>query len=393
MLRSSYDILGPLSCGPCFIMNFTGEEKVMLGALGAILAGIFILVKESPELFSSRAVKNKPAYKHVPTPILDRFAIDFTEKARRGGFDPIIGRDKEVEKTIQILSRRGKNNVLLVGDPGVGKTAIAEGLAQRIVLGDVPDHLDNKRVLSLEISNLLSGTKYRGEFEERAQAIVREIIASNRTIILFIDEIHSLIQSKGTEGSVNFTDILKPALARGDMQMIGATTFAEYEQYIRTDSSLERRFQPVEILEPSDDQALAILRGVKDKYRDYHKVEFTDEALKAAVAITKKLVKERKLPDKAIDAMDEAGAMVRVNAVNSLVPTLLTEAAKNSHPEVRTLWQEIEILDKKISTRPTKTAIAKRERLEKELGQRGVRIVDADDVRKVITDWGVHTKF
>ncbi len=321
------------------------------------------------------------------TAFLDSFSVDFTQLAQLNRLDPVVGREEEVLRLAQILSRRTKNNAILVGPPGVGKTAIVEGLAQRIIQKEVSRELIGKRVLSLNVANLLSGTKYRGEFEKRAKQIVQEITNSNRTIILFIDEVHTLVQSQGTEGAVNFADILKPALARGDLQMIGATTTVEYEKYIKPDSSLERRFQPVEVREPTEEETVIILQGVKGKYRDYHKVEFTDAALEVAAGLSKKLINDRKLPDKAIDALDEAGAMVKVSHIHTDVPIILYQAAIEKHPEVADLWKRIQDLDEQIRKNNSNELIKTRELLEKELEGKGVVTVDSADIEKVINFW------
>lgn len=323
-----------------------------------------------------------------PTPFLDQYTTDFTALARAGKIDIVIGRQDEVRKLTQVLSRRSKNNALLVGAPGVGKTAIVEGLAQRIVSEEIPAILHNKRVLALDVAVLLSGTKYRGEFEERAKKIVHEITSSSRSIILFIDEIHSVIQSQGAEGSINFSDILKPALARGDLQLIGATTHEEYEKYIKTDLSLERRFQSIEIKEPTEEEAMQIIRGVKDKYRDYHKVEFTDASLMFAVKLSQKLIHDRKLPDKALDAIDEAGAMVRISHLHPAIAPLLYQAAVAAHPEVSDLWTKLQTIDAKIAQTPGQNAlILKREKIEEKLQANGVMTVDTSDIDKVIREW------
>lgn len=243
---------------------------------------------------------------------LDMYAVDLTLQAKQGTIDPVVGRDEEIKRATQILTRRTKNNIILIGLPGVGKTAVVEGLASRIASGDVPGVLLNKRVLLLQVSEILAGTKYRGEFEQRVKGIVQEIRNSRRTIILFIDEIHTITQTKGTEGAVNLSDILKPALARGDLQLIGATTQKEYEQYIQPDESWDRRFQVVLVDEPSVEESIKILQGIKKSYEDYHQVIITDAAVEAAVRLSQEYIKGRRLPDKAIDVMDEAAAMVNV---------------------------------------------------------------------------------
>ncbi|MFH1111937.1 MAG: AAA family ATPase [Patescibacteria group bacterium] len=329
------------------------------------------------------------------TPILDLYSVDFTKLARDGKIDPVIGREEEVLRLAQVLSRRTKNNVLLVGASGVGKTAIVEGLAQRITQGSVPEVLQHKRVLSLQVASLLAGTKYRGEFEERAKKLVQEIFTAARQVILFIDEVHTVMQSRGTEGAVNFADILKPALSHGDLQLIGATTTNEYEQYIKPDESLERRFQVVEILEPSVDDTIKILQGVKDKYKSYHKVEFTDGAIVAAAQLAGKYIKGRHMPDKAIDVIDEAAAMVKVSHINQVVVGALHGAARDKNKSLAELWTKIQQIDKSIlqtETAARAKLIAEREKYEQEVEGMGMTVVDVDDVKKIISEWS-HVKF
>ena len=229
--------------------------------------------------------RNVPFYSKGGTKGLDTFAIDLTAQSKKGTIDPVVGRDDEIDRVTQILTRRTKNNVILMGPPGVGKTAVVEGLANRIASGDVPEVLINKRVLLLQVAELLAGTKYRGEFEQRIKDIVQEIKSNQRTIILFIDEIHTVTQTKGTEGAVNLSDILKPALARGDLQLIGATTKKEYEAYIEPDESWDRRFQVVLIDEPTAKESIKILKGIKKKYEDFHHVTILDEAIVVAVRL------------------------------------------------------------------------------------------------------------
>jgi ATP-dependent Clp protease ATP-binding subunit ClpA len=246
--------------------------------------------------------------------VLNKYTHDLSKDADDGKLDIVIGRDEEIERVIHILSRRLKNNPLLLGEPGVGKTAVVEGIARKIAEGDVPPTLKGKRVLGLDLGALIGGTKYRGEFEERMKALTNEIKMRAKEIILFIDEVHMVEQAKGAEGAINVSDILKPALARGELHMIGATTWKEYEQYIKPDDALNRRLQPVIIGEPSEEATLHILKGIKSMYEEYHHVQYEDAALLAAVHLAKTYIKDRFLPDKAIDLIDEAGAKVSIEA-------------------------------------------------------------------------------
>ncbi len=245
------------------------------------------------------------------TPTLDQFGRDLTEMAREGKLDPVIGREKEIQRVIQVLSRRTKNNPCLIGEPGVGKTAIAEGLAQKIVAGDVPETLANKRVVTLDLGALVAGSKFRGEFEERLKKVMEEIRASG-DVILFIDEMHTIIGAGAAEGAIDASNILKPALARGELQAIGATTIDEYRKYVERDAALERRFQPVMVDEPTVEESIAILEGLRDRYEAHHRVKITDEAIEAAVKLSDRYVTDRFLPDKAIDLIDEAASKVRL---------------------------------------------------------------------------------
>ncbi|MCK8627551.1 ATP-dependent Clp protease ATP-binding subunit [Fructobacillus cardui] len=257
--------------------------------------------------------------KELGTPTLDKLARDMTEVAKAGNLDPVIGRDTEVRRVVQILSRRTKNNPVLVGEPGVGKTAIAEGLAQRIVAGLVPDSLKKKRLMALDMGSLVAGTKYRGEFESRLKQVIEEIEADGH-VILFVDELHTLVGAGGAEGAIDAANILKPALARGDLQMLGATTFDEYQQYIESDAALERRFAQVTINEPSTAEAITILNGIKKKFENFHQVDIEPEAVEAAVNLSSRYITGRFLPDKAIDLMDEAAAKVRIDDVDRATP-------------------------------------------------------------------------
>ena len=266
--------------------------------------------------------------RNTSTPTLDQFGRDLTQLAREGKLDPVIGRDKETERVIEILSRRTKNNPCLIGEPGVGKTAIAEGLAQKIVEGNVPEVLKDKRVVTMDLSGMVAGSKYRGEFEERLKKVMDDIKRAGN-VILFVDEVHTIVGAGGAEGAIDASNILKPALARGEIQIIGATTIDEYRKYIEKDAALERRFQPVTVGEPSKEESILILKGLRDKYEAHHRVKITDEALEAAVNLSDRYITDRFLPDKAIDLMDEAAARVRLK---HLTPP----------PDVKSLEEELE---------------------------------------------------
>jgi len=306
--------------------NYIGTEHLLLGLVRegeGIAAGVLEslgvnLDKVRHQVIhvlsqSSSTSPTQETKRPSKTPTLDQLGINLTEAARSGALDPVIGREKEIERVIQILSRRRKNNPALIGEPGVGKTAIAEGLAHRIVAGDVPETLIDKRVLTLDIGSLVAGTKYRGEFEERLKKIIEELRASNDSV-LFIDELHTLVGAGAAEGAIDAANILKPPLARGELQCIGATTLDEYRKYIEKDSALERRFQPVMVDEPTVDQAVAILFGIRERFEEHHKVKISDEAVKAAVDLSVRYVADRALPDKAIDLIDEAGSRVRLRS-------------------------------------------------------------------------------
>ncbi len=244
---------------------------------------------------------------------LEKYSRDLTQSAREGKLDPVIGRDQEILRVMQILSRRTKNNPVLIGEAGVGKTAIVEGLAQKIASNDVPEILAGKRVLSLDLSGMIAGSRFRGEFEERLKAAIEEVQRSEGEIILFIDELHTVVGAGAAQGAMDASNMLKPALARGELQCVGATTLDEYQKYIEKDAALERRFAPVFVEEPSIDDTIKMLRGLRDRYEAHHKVEITDEALVAAARLSSQYVTDRRLPDKAIDLIDEAAAKLRVS--------------------------------------------------------------------------------
>ncbi len=323
--------------------NYVGTEHLLLGLLiegegiaahvledlGANLEKVRAEIERL--LHDSATEEAEPAPKRPSkTPLLDQFGRDLTEMARKNGLDPVIGRETEIERVIQILSRRTKNNPALIGEPGVGKTAIAEGLAQQITLGNVPESLLNKRVLTLDMGALVAGTKYRGEFEERLKKILDEI-RSTREVVLFIDELHTLVGAGAAEGAIDAANILKPALARGEIQCIGATTLNEYRKYIEKDAALERRFQPVFVDQPSLEQTIDILHGIKSLYEKHHRVTISDLAVKAAAVLSDRYVSDRALPDKAIDLIDEASARVRMKLTTT-------------PPELKSMQKEIKLL-------------------------------------------------
>lgn len=275
---------------------------------------ILIAMGEDASLYKEDFMNGKPVKKTASdTPVLNQYSRDLTALAAEGALDPLVGRQDEIDRVIQILSRRTKNNPCLIGEPGVGKTAIVEGIAERITTGMVPDTVAGKRVVSLDMSGIVAGSKYRGEFEERIKKVLQEVRAAGN-ILLFIDELHTIIGAGGAEGAIDASNILKPALARGELQLIGATTIDEYRKYIEKDAALERRFQPVTVEEPTEEEAVQILEGLRDQYEKHHQVKITDEAVSAAVRLSARYINDRFLPDKAIDLMDEAAAKVRLRA-------------------------------------------------------------------------------
>ncbi|HEX5395554.1 MAG TPA: ATP-dependent Clp protease ATP-binding subunit, partial [Candidatus Limnocylindria bacterium] len=324
------------------------------------------------------------------TPTLDQLGINLTEAARAGKLDPVIGREKEIERVIQILSRRTKNNPALIGEPGVGKTAIAEGLAHRIVTGDVPETLTDKRVLTLDIGSLVAGTKYRGEFEERLKKIIEELRSSNDSV-LFIDELHTLVGAGAAEGAIDAANILKPPLARGELQCIGATTLDEYRKYIEKDAALERRFQPVMVEEPTMDEAVEILFGIRSRYEEHHRVKITDEAVHAAVDLSVRYVADRALPDKAIDLIDEAGSRVRLR--ESSAPPNIKEAQHALEDVTRQKDEAIAAQDYEAAARLRDEEAQGRERIEEmraawhEEIAKDVPLVTDEDIAQVVSMW------
>ncbi len=317
--------------------NHIGTEHLLLGLVRegeGIAAGVLESLGVNLEKVRSQVIQvvsqsgpgtGEGGKQQSRTPTIDQMGVDLTANARANKLDPIIGRETEIERVIQILSRRTKNNPALIGEPGVGKTAIAEGLAQRIVSGDVPETLQGKRLLTLDIGSLVAGTKYRGEFEERLKKVVEEIRNSG-DCMLFIDELHTLVGAGAAEGAVDAANILKPSLSRGELQVIGATTLDEYRKYIERDAALERRFQPVMVREATIEESIEILKGIRKNYEDHHRVDITDDALKAAAEMAGRYVTDRFLPDKAIDLIDEAGSRVRIQRATA--PNSLKEAMR-----------------------------------------------------------------
>jgi len=320
--------------------NHVSSEHILLGMLredegvgGKILRSFGAHLLGARQLVINLSIKphhNAPTQKErrkTNTPALDEFGRDLTLLAIEGKLDPVIGRDDEIERILQVLGRRLKNNPAIVGDPGVGKTAIVEGLAQRIVLGEVPDNLLGKRIVSLDLGLMIAGTKYRGQFEERLKSVVKEIVNSENNIILFIDEIHTIIGAGAAEGSVDASNMLKPSLARGEIQCIGATTPAEYRKYLERDGALERRFQPIFIQPPSLEVTSNILHGIKSKYESFHGVQITDAAIEAAVQLSDRYITDRHLPDKAIDVLDETGSRIKLR--RSTIPQAIKDMESN----------------------------------------------------------------
>ncbi len=336
------------------------------------------------EFVSLKKGKNKS--KASATPTLDQFSRDMTMDARMGNLDPVIGREKEIERVLQILSRRMKNNPCMVGEPGVGKTAVAEGIAYLIAAGDVPDTVRDKRLLSLDLSSMVAGSKYRGEFEERIKKVIAEVKNAGN-VILFVDELHTIIGAGGAEGAIDASNILKPSLSRGEIQMIGATTRAEYRKYIEKDAALERRFQPVYVEEPTNEETVEILKGLRSAYEEHHHVEISDQALEAAVSLSVRYISDRFLPDKAIDLMDEACSRKRLGFGKKAKKTLPLEL------EIQALSDDIENLLEAGDIDEAAELLKKQRKLEAKLDKtkqnKNVKnvVVDAEDIADVVSVW------
>ena len=384
--------------------NYVGTEHILLGLLSdgsgvavAILRAMNIRSNDVVEAIRSILGSNKGGNNGGQEGInsnndlgeLSDFATDLNESAKQGKIDPVIGRDTEIQRVIQILSRRTKNNPVLIGEPGVGKTAIAEGLAQRIVNGNVPEILRNKRIISLSISSMLAGAKYRGEFEERLKKAIDEV-QQHDDMIIFIDEIHTLVGAGATEGAMDAANILKPALARGEFQVIGATTLDEYKKHIEKDAALERRFQPVQVGEPNEEDALEILKGLRDRYEAFHKAKITDEALTAAVSLSSRYITDRFLPDKAIDVVDEAASKVRMKVFSAAPDVKALEDRLNTVKKEKEAAVTSQDFEKAAKLRDEEQSLLKeigdKRSIAKEKSDQKL-IVTEEDIAAVVAQW------
>ena len=384
--------------------NYVGTEHILLGLLsdgGGVAVGILRamnirtddIVEAIRHILGSSTNGDhsgqEGANNNGDLGELTDFGTDLNESAKQGKIDPVIGRDTEIQRVIQILSRRTKNNPVLIGEPGVGKTAIAEGLAQRIVNGNVPEILRNKRIISLSISSMLAGAKYRGEFEERLKKAIDEV-QQHDDMIIFIDEIHTLVGAGATEGAMDAANILKPVLARGEFQVIGATTLDEYKKHIEKDAALERRFQPVQVGEPNEEDALEILRGLRDRYEAFHKAKITDEALKAAVTLSSRYITDRFLPDKAIDVVDEAASKVRMKVFSAAPDVKALEDRLNAVKKEKEAAVTSQDFEKAAKLRDEEQALVKeiddKKTVAKEESDQKL-IVTEEDIAAVVAQW------
>ncbi|MBF7096415.1 ATP-dependent Clp protease ATP-binding subunit [Alkalibacter sp. M17DMB] len=390
--------------------SYIGTEHILLGlvregeGIGAKLLGDLGLDfekirEEIIKLMNTTTTQQPKAQqaKNSNTKNLDKYGRDLTVMASEGRLDPVIGREKEIERVVQILSRRTKNNPCLIGEPGVGKTAVAEGLAQKIASGDIPENLKDKRVVSLDLSSMVAGAKYRGEFEDRLKNTMEEILEAGN-IILFIDEMHTIIGAGAAEGAIDASNILKPALARGELQAVGATTLDEYRKYVEKDAALERRFQPVEVGEPTKEQALEILKGLRDRYEAHHKVSITDEALLAAVELSDRYINDRYLPDKAIDLIDEAASKIRLSLLTAPpdIKDLEEEIEKYKHEKEEAVASQdyekaAEIRDLENKAKKKLNEVTQSWKKNNDLGAAGE--VTGDDIAQIVSSWtGVPVK-
>lgn len=385
--------------------EYIGTEHLLIGIMkeGDSVATRIILEEEAnPQMLYNELVKvlneeenerketNSEKGSYNSTPTLNQYGVDLTKKAKEGKLDPVIGRKDEIQRVIQILSRRTKNNPCLIGEPGVGKTAVAEGLAQKIIVGDIPEILKNKRVVSIDIASMVAGAKYRGDFEERIKKALKEVQKAG-DVIIFIDEIHTIVGAGSAEGAVDAANILKPLLARGEIQLIGATTLKEYRKYIEKDAALERRFSPVQVSEPQEEETIQILEGLRDKYEAHHNVKITDEAIKSAVELSSRYINDRFLPDKAIDLIDEAASRVKMNTYTEPdsfkdIKSEIEKLDKEKEEAIRV--QEFEKAAKlrdKGKAKKKELELAKKEWENK--NSKKVCSLKEEDIAKVISTW------
>lgn len=385
--------------------NYIGTEHLLLGVMRegeSVAVRILMDLGVDPHKLFNDIVRMlsedapgpggepRSASGNTNTPTLNQFGRDLTDMAREGKFDPIIGRDKEIERVIQILSRRTKNNPCLIGEPGVGKTAIAEGLAQKIVEGNIPELLKDKRVFTLDLSSMVAGAKYRGEFEDRLKKSIEEIRHAGN-VILFIDELHTIVGAGAAEGAIDAANILKPLLARGEIQIIGATTLDEYRKHIEKDAALERRFQPITVAEPTEEETLQILKGIRDKYEAHHKVKITDKALEAAVKMSSRYINDRYLPDKAIDLIDEASSRVRLRSFTA--PPDLKDLERRID-EIRKMKEDSIVsqeFEKAASLRDEENKLKEELASKKDVWQiensKNTQMVTDEDIAEIIGSW------
>ncbi|MDD6484229.1 MAG: ATP-dependent Clp protease ATP-binding subunit [Clostridiales bacterium] len=381
--------------------NYVGTEHILLAIIhdgDGVGAKIIATLGVNPPVIYNDTVKSveggeentQSTAQNRNTPTLNQYGRDFTQMARDGKFDPVIGRNEEIDRVIQILSRRTKNNPCLIGEPGVGKTAVAEGLAQRIAAANVPEPLKNKRLVGLDLSSMVAGAKYRGEFEERLKNVIDEVL-KDKNVILFIDELHTIVGAGSAEGTMDASNILKPFLARGELQLIGATTLKEYKKYIEKDAALERRFQPVTVGEPTVEETIEILKGIRDKYEAHHSVTITDEAIKAAASMSARYISDRFLPDKAIDLIDEAASKKRLSSQTE------PESIKDKEKKLESILSEKE---EAITAQEFEKAAALRDeekKLKEELdsmkkdwkgtGTSSGLVVDEEDIAQILSEW------
>ena len=385
--------------------NFIGTEHLLMAIMRegeSVAVRILIdLGQDNRRLYESiismlsedtpaAAAQGKPQAVDAETPTLDQYGRDLTAMVTEGKVDPVIGRDKEIERVIQILSRRTKNNPCLIGEPGVGKTAISEGLAQKIISGNVPEILKDKRVVTLDLSSMVAGAKYRGEFEDRLKKSIEEIRHAGN-VILFIDELHTIVGAGAAEGAIDAANILKPLLARGEIQIIGATTLDEYRKHIEKDAALERRFQPITVAEPTEEETLQILKGIRDKYEAHHKVKITDKALEAAVKMSSRYINDRYLPDKAIDLIDEASSRVRLRSFTA--PPDLKDLERRID-EIRKMKEDSIVsqeFEKAASLRDEENKLKEELASKKDVWQiensKNTQMVTDEDIAEIIGSW------